>query len=47
MQFVVVWNNGGTTLVSAKDKYEAIEKAKEMYRYNPGVREVKQNGKTV
>lgn len=46
-QFTVVWNNGGTILVYAKDKYEAIEIAKKKCPNNNGVREVKQNGKVV
>ena len=46
-QFTVYWNNGGTTMVDAKDKYEAIEKAKKLNPHNSGVREVRQNGKVV
>lgn len=47
MQFTVVFNNGGSQMVFAKDKYEAIEIAKAKNPNNNGVREVKQNGKTV
>lgn len=47
MQFTITWNNGGTSLVTAKDKYEAIEKAKEKYPNNSGVKKITCNGKEV
>jgi len=48
MQFYVIFNDGGKYLVSASDKYEAIEKAKQQGGNNTGVKEVTDNmGKPV
>ncbi len=42
MQFTVVFNNGGSILVQAPDKYEAIEQAKKRNPSNTtGVKLVK------
>lgn len=41
MQFTVVFNNGGSILVTAPDKYEAIEVAKQRCNNTTGVRMVK------
>ena len=41
MQFYVIFNDGGSSLVTANDKYEAVEKAKQTRSYNPGIREVR------
>ena len=49
MQFYVIFNDGGKVLVQASDKYEAIEKAKELcWTTKTGVKEVTDNmGKPV
>jgi len=49
-QFTVIFQTGGSYLVSAADKYDAIEKAKEKHysKGKIGVREVRDaNGKKV
>ena len=49
-QFTVVFNNGGSIMVTAPDKYAAIEiaKSKSTYGASVGVKEVKDSsGKKV